>query len=422
MRLSLRILPTVLALMSPCAALAQDVDYTLGGHVKSRLLGQLFADDSVFHALTGSSALDVEADLRLNFEAGKGPWSFDAAYQLLAGYGDRIEYSRMLSGGAQLLVDRLPNDRRRLMDLTDVIRDEDKFAAVHRLDRLWIGHAGEKTVVRVGRQAISWGNGFFFAPMDLVNPFDPAAIDTEYKPGDDMVYAQYLRDNGHDIQAAAVIRRNVVTGDHESDEDTFSVKYHGLTDNAEFDVLLAWNYGYLTVGFGGNRSIGGAVLRGDVVVSDADSGTRVQAVASLSHSWTWGGRNVTGAVEYFFNGWGQHDGRYDPASLAGNPELVERFVRGATFTLGRHYLAGNVTIEMTPLWQLTPTLFVNVDDPSALLQLVTQYNLGDNAVFLGALNLPVGANGTEYGGIDSGTDDVYFSTDASLFTQFAWYF
>jgi hypothetical protein len=38
--------------------------------------------------------------------------------------------------------------------------------------------------------------------MDLVNPFDPASIDTEYKAGDDMLYVQYLQDNGNDMQAA----------------------------------------------------------------------------------------------------------------------------------------------------------------------------------------------------------------------------
>ena len=36
------------------------------------------------------------------------------------------------------------------------------------------------------------------APMDLMNPFDPATIDTEYKAGDDMLYFQYLQDGGND--------------------------------------------------------------------------------------------------------------------------------------------------------------------------------------------------------------------------------
>lgn len=422
MRRKLRIFILAAVVYAPCVSLAQDTAYAFGGHVKPRLRGQTFADESIFRALTGSSALDLEADLRLNFEIDRGPWSFETAYQLFAGYGDRIEYSRSLQGDVLLSADRLPNDRRRLMNLTDIIRDKGKFAALHRLDRLWLRFSGEKTVVRIGRQAISWGNGFFFAPMDLVNPFDPAAIDTEYKPGDDMIYVQYLRDNGDDLQAAAVIRRDVVSGDVDADEGTITVKYHALTESAEFDLLLAKTYDRPTAGLGANRSIGGAVWRGDVVITDVRSGVKAQVVTNINYSWTWADRNVSGVVEYYYNGFGQKAGHYDPPSLAQNPELLQRLARGETFSLGRHYLAGGLTIEMTPLWQMAPNAFINVADPSALLQLVTQYSLGDNAVLLGAINVPVGGNGTEYGGIESGIDDVYLSSGVGVFAQLAWYF
>jgi hypothetical protein len=36
--------------------------------------------------------------------------------------------------------------------------------------------------------------------------------------------------------------------------------------------------------------------------------------------------------------------------------------------------------------------------------------------------VPVGANGSEYGGIVSHQPDRYFSTGASVFAQLAWYF
>ena len=44
------------------------------------------------------------------------------------------------------------------------IEDEGKFAALHRLDRVWVGYTGDKAVLRFGRQAISWGNGLIFSP------------------------------------------------------------------------------------------------------------------------------------------------------------------------------------------------------------------------------------------------------------------
>ncbi len=401
---------------------AGETSYFFGGHTKGRIIAQEYPANSIFNELTGSHSRDLESVLRLNFEADKDPWSLQASYQLFSLYGDRIEYSRDLPAVSPLVFDRLPNDRRRLFDLTTELQDDGKFAALHRLDRLWAGYSSEKTVLRFGRQAITWGNGFFYSPMDIVNPFDPAAIDTEYKAGDDMLYGQYLRNNGDDTQAAVVFRRNIVTNDVDSDESTTAIKYHGIAGDSEFDILLGQSYGDPTIGFGGNRSVGGAVWRGDLVVTDTGDSTVAQIVVNLSYSWLWRGKNMSGVLEVYHNGFGQRGGNYDPSSLAGNPELLQRLARGELYTLGRDYLALSTTIEMTPLWTLTPNLFTNLADGSALLQLVSQNNLGDNLTFLGALNLPIGPDGSEYGGIETGEPGQFFSTGPGVFAQIAWYF
>ncbi len=393
------------------------------GHLKGRVLADGFPHNSLLHDYAGSRSLDAEGELRLNFGARNGGWSLEADYQLFATYGDSVEYSRELPAAGGLMGVGLPNDDRRLFNLTDVLSDSGRFAALQRLDRLWVGYAGDKTVLRLGRQAITWGNGFFFSPMDIVNPFDPTAVDTEYKSGDDMVYGQYLRDNGHDIQSAVVFRRNPITGDVESGEGTAAIKYHGIVGDSEFDVLLADNYGDTTLGFGGNRSLGGAVWRGDVVLTENDSSLTVQLVTNIDYSWVWNGKNMSGALEYYYNGFGIKGGEYDAASIAANPDLIERIARGEVYTLGRHYLAAGVTIELTPLWTITPNCFANLEDGSAYLQFVTQNSLGDNLTFLGALNIPVGPDGTEYGGIETGlAPDQYLSTQFGVFTQLAWYF
>ena len=41
--------------------------------------------------------------------------------------------------------------------------------------------------LQIGRQPISFGNGFVFSPLDLVQPFSFATIDNEYKPGIDAI-------------------------------------------------------------------------------------------------------------------------------------------------------------------------------------------------------------------------------------------
>lgn len=395
----------------------------LGGHTKFRLTDQSFPDDSLLREPYGANALDLGGEFRLSASAKQGPWSFAADYQLFALHGDSV--------GAAAGVPALslfpgyapyPDDERRLFDLTHVIHEAGDTAVVQRLDRLWAAYTTDRLVIRAGRQALSWGNGLFYAPMDLVNPFDPATIDTEFKTGDDMLYLQYLRGSGDDVQAAIVFRRDPVSGDVRADERTAAVKYHGFVGDREFDLLVADSYGNTVVGLGGVTSAGGAVLRGDLVLTAVGGDTYVEAVANASYSWTWGGRNISGSVEYYFDGFGQHGGDYGLPSVAANTELSQRLVRGESYTLGRHYLAGSLLVEVTPLFTVTPTLLFSVSEPSALFQLVTQVSLADNMTLLGSLNLPLGPNGSEFGGIESGVPGSYLSSGPGIFAQFAWYF
>lgn len=418
----LRKLIICVAAILSMAASADEVDYELGGHIKGRLLADWFPGDSFFNQLSGSNAVDVESNFRLNFGANKGAWNFDAAWQVFAGYGDRIEFTRMIQDDAGFFGNGLVRDDRRLFDLTSVIEDDDKFAALHRLDRAWLGYTSERTVVRFGRQAISWGNGLIFSPMDIVNPFDPTAVDTEYKSGDDMLYGQYLRSNGDDVQAAFVFRRDVVTGDPESDQGTAAVKYHGIAGESEFDLLVAKHFDETTVGIGGNHGFGGMVWRGDLLVSDTDLGTNIQLVTNLSYSWVWHEKNMSGVIEYYFNEFGLSDDPYTLAEISQNADLFNRLARGEMSTVGRNYLAGGISIELTPLWILTPNIFANLDDGSALLQIVSSNNLSQNMEFLGALNVPFGPSGSEFGGVATDVVGVYLSTDLSLFAQISWYF
>jgi hypothetical protein len=410
------------AMLCAPGAAAEDVDVEFGGHNKTRAVADIYPADSVFNQLTGTTASSLENELRLNVDVDRGGWSFSGAWQLYGAWGDRVELLRATNGGALPNLGYPPNDDRRLMNLTDVLYNEDRVVALHRLDRLSIGYTGEKFVIRAGRQAVSWGNGLVFSPMDIVNPFDPTAVDTEYKAGDDMIYAQYLRDNGDDVEFAQVFRRDPVTGQAGSSVGTTALKYHGFAGNGEFDVLVADHYEETLIAIGGNRSIGGAVVHGDVVWTDTDAGDRLQVVANASYSWVFGGKNMSGILEYYYNDFGLRRGEYDLEGLLASPDLLDRLARGEAFTVGRQYLAGGLSIEMTPLWMLTPNVYANLEDGSALLQIVSRNSIGNEAELLSALNLPLGPGGSEFGGLGAGMNRRYLSTSLSLFVQFAWYF
>jgi hypothetical protein len=200
------------------------------------------------------------------------------------------------------------------------------------------------------------------------------------------------------------------------------LKYHGFWGSREFDLLAAEHYGEFLLGVGISTDAGGAVWRADLVWNNTDPGSTLTAVGGVSYSGVAAGHNWTGFMEYYYNGFGQADGDYSPAALASNPQLLTRLVRGELFNLGRHYLGASVSIEMTPLLNLTPNIFINLTDPSALAQLVLSYDWQQDIQLIVALGVPIGPNGSEYGGIDSEQSGLYLSTGASLFAQLAWYF
>lgn len=391
-----------------------------GGHAKVQGLTSTYPDDSIFRTALGSNAQDWAGELRLKFRGDTGPWSIKADYQLIPRYGDSLELSEQFGSGL-LLPPAVPTDDRRWWDLTHEIDESGDHIIVQRLDRLHLDYIGDKTVLRFGRQAVSWGNGLIYNPMDVFNPFDPAAVDTEYKLGDDMLYAQYLTDSGNDWQFVQVFRRDD-GGDLTQQVNSSALKFHGFGGDREYDLLLAQHYDEIMLGVGGSASWGGAVVRGDITLTETEDDWVASVVANWSYSWVWGGRNVSAVTEYFFNGFGLRQSEYSLENIQANTDLVDRIARGELYNLGRHYVAASLMLEVTPLLRLTPVVFLNLGDSSALTQLVAQWDFHQDWQLLGAVNVPIGPAGTEYGGVETGVGEFTLSTGPSLFAQLAWYF
>jgi len=417
--IKITILTTIL-LLTTSTTNADQANYDYNGHIKYRSALTDYPSDSLFQEFIDDPAWDNNANLRLNGTAQKGAWSGRIDYQLFTLHGDTVSMLQN-NPGLGLFSPLQPDDGRRLMDLTHIINESDGSVTGQRLDRLYFDHTTEQTVVRVGRQAISWGNGLLYNPMDFFNPFDPASIDKEYKTGDDMIYGQYLLESGNDWQGVWVGRRDL-QGNVTSEVTSTAAKYHAFVGEFEIDALLAEHYDAPTAAIGGVANAGGGIVRGDIVGADTNNGNFVNAVVNLSYSWVGFEKNMSGVVEYFHNGFGISNGDYSPSNLARHPELVKRLARGELFTLGQNYLAGGVTIEMSPLWLFTPTLFTNLDDRSALLQLLSLHDIKQDMQLILALNLPYGKTGTEFGGIDSGVPGRPWSVGTSAFLQLAWYF
>lgn len=416
-----RIAVPLLAVLLPVLCARAEIPGFAGGHAKLQATATLYPDGSLWRDALGASDLDRGAELRLRWQQRAGGWEAAADYQLLTRHRQSAALAPALAGTGSSGQPALPDDDRRWWDLTHEIDSSEDSLTLQRLDRLHVGYSNERVVLRLGRQAVSWGNGLLFNPVDVFNPFDPTAIDTEYKTGDDMLYGQYLLPSGSDWQLVRVQRRDD-RGQVSSAASSTALKFHGFGAEREYDLMLARHFDAVLVAAGASSNLGEAVLRGDLLFADTAAGWVGSAVVNAAWSWTWGGRNMSGVLEYFFNGHGLREADYSVDTLVREEALRERLQRGELFTLGRHYLGASLLVEMTPLVQLTPSLFANLGDGSALAQLALRWDLHQDWQVLGALNLPLGPAGTEYGGLRVEAEGADLATGPALFAQLAWYF
>jgi hypothetical protein len=66
--------------------------------------------------------------------------------------------------------------------------------------------------------------------------------------------------------------------------------------------------------------------------------------------------------------------------------------------------------------------FYNLNDYSAMTQIVSSHDLAESWQLFVALQIPVGGRGTEFGGIESGVEGLYLELGKSINAQLAWYF
>jgi hypothetical protein len=413
--------PALLLLLAPVGSLAEStVPGFDGGHMKLRWQGSSYPGDSAYREIFGEYSNDEYADLRLKFSGSEQRFNFQADYQAIAQRGDSLDFP-IGSAGLFLLPPGLPDDDRRWWDLTDTVTNNNSRGLVQRFDRLNVGYNGDKAVLRFGRQAVSWGNGLIYNPVDFFNPFNPTAVDTEYKLGEDMFYGQYLLDDGSDWQAVFVQRRDQ-QGRATSEQSSSALKYHGFGLETEYDLLLAENFNELIVAAGGVTNLGEAVVRGDITLTDGKDGWITSLVVNWSWSWMLAGHNASVVLEYFYNGFGLAEEDYTPQAIMADEDLLRRLERGELFTIGRQNIAGSLLVELAPLLNVTTNLFANAEDSSAVAQVVVQWDLAQNWQLLAAATAPLGSGGTEYGGIEAGLDDLTLAVGPSALLQLAWYF
>jgi len=359
---------------------------------------------------TGVNTLFVNATMRIKQSFRQGRWDYNLHYLASGVYSEN--YTSWSAAIPQVQAPRYFDWRRVILDKAD-------GEMAHTLDRASMRYTSDYTVIRIGRQALTWGHGQIFHPMDLFNPFSPYASDTANKSGTDMVYGQYLFPSGSDVQVLAVPRRNsnaIVT----AEQSSLAAKAMWFSGSIETTVLVARDRRDDVGAVGASGPWGGAVWKMDVLNSRTQEGDAVlSAVTSVHNSWDWRQKPLNAFVEYYRNGYGVDDSRaFDRLP----PALMTRLLRGQVFNTGRDYVATGMMLAWTPLLQLQPSFMVNANDGSGLLRMRADYNLSDSMNLIVDIQIPFGSLGSEFGGRKWITgSEQYESIVRALLIRLEWY-
>lgn len=280
--------------------------------------------------------------LRLRFEA-KLParTTLDLQYDnemLLGSYMGTTQYS--------LSEQRAPTTS---WDLEREYASGKDFVARHRVYRATVMWSGPSTDVKVGRQRIPLGTGYFWSPMDLLNPLDPTRLERDYRAGADAILVQQ--------RLGALARIDAMYVPATSRLESVTASYlHGNVRGVDYSVLAGRFRGDNTIGSDFAFSVGGLGMRAEVTGSrSTDKGQFGRALLGADYGFE---SSLTLTAEAYYNGQGAADpAQYDvPALLAGR-----------VINLARFYTAGAASYELTPLYKVAGYAVLNLDDGSVVL-------------------------------------------------------
>ena len=399
-----------------------------GGYFKARESDSWFDSHTPIGILGDNPLWDGSSEFLYKGEVFTGDsFSFKLHYEAVVSGGDtRKSEHDLIRMGEDLPVYSFsvidPEDDTRLMDLTHYCTVKNDYAMYHRLDRLSVTYQRDWGLVRLGRQAVTWGNGLLFNPMDLFNPFSPAAIDKDYKKGDDMAYGQLYTEKYGEWQFLYVPRRDSTDEKVKWAESSLAGKVHYFLKNLELNLMIAEHYRDDVAGLGIAGNLWDAAWRVDstwtILDSDSQAKDFLTLTANMDYSWAWWEKNFYGFIEYYHCDLGSDE--INDALL--NQVLMTRIQRGEAFVLGKHYLAGHLNMEVHPLVNVYFTVINNLNDSSGMIQPRIIWDARQNGQITLGANFNYGASGTEFGGIEIPGRDLVIKQADSVYLWLTLYF
>jgi len=396
----------IISMPAIAADYINNIETTFGGQIKLSATQSFYKNNSIRSEFKKNAWYDTGLNLRIKSSTFfSDNLSFNSHYVFSSSLGDTLEASDFFKQSSygttvqQIFQRNFDGDNTSLMDLSSKIKQGDDYFSSHRLDRLNLSFENDFGKIIVGRQAVTWGNGLVFNPMDVFNPFSPYDSDKDYKKGEDMAFFETFFKNGNDLQLLYVPRRDVNDGSIKFSHSSIAAKYHILVNDLEFDFMAAKHYEDFMAGIGCVGILGSAAWRSDIVYTLAQGNMEddfFSFVVNIDYSWVWFKKNFYGLLEYHYSSLGIED---DYSKIFTDHDLMTRASRGEIYGYGKNYLSSNLQMEINPLLNFNLLIITNLDDPSFRIQPVLTYSAAQNLEITLGSNMALGNKGDEYGQI-----------------------
>ncbi len=259
----------------------------------------------------------------------------------------------------------------------------------------------------IGRQAVTFGRSFFWNPTDWLTSFTPTEIDREYKAGVDAARLSLAlgRFSGAELLYA-------YGEDGERDDSAFIARAFTTLGGWDLEALggSVWIDDRLGLAFSGD--LAGAGLRGELSWQEprsGDEGDFLRATLEADYRWP---SSLYLIFELHHNGWGSTEVE-DYPQLFASPRLLT----GQVTNVGRHYLATQLSYQITAIAVGSLAVLVNLHDGSGLVYPTFSRSLSDESRLALGANLPWGPAPSA-----DGLRSEYGSYATTLWLRWQWSF
>jgi len=260
----------------------------------------------------------------------------------------------------------------------------------HGAYRAWVGVEDERGVLRAGRQRIAWGTGKIWNPTDVLNPYQPTAVERDERRGVDALYGRLgLGSLG---QAELVWAGEDRWVDH-------SLLTRGHANISDWDIsLLGGKVAGSTASLVLGGDFAGTLLEGTLHGEWAyftpewrtpywKAGLGYDYTIPTETEWRYF-KDTSFVVEYYHSG----NGETERTRYNFGPVRV-----GKEVTVARNYLGGSASKDLHPLLKIELYAIENLDDASNFFTPSLTWNALNNLYLSAALQRFGGEKSTEYG-------------------------